>query len=112
MEEAARQIRQLGVRNVLVKGGHLPEGNAVDILYDGAAFTRYRSPRHLTRNTHGTGCTLASAIAAYLAQGEPLPAAVGRAKEFITAAIRLATPMGKGHGPVNHFLAARELPET
>jgi hydroxymethylpyrimidine kinase/phosphomethylpyrimidine kinase/thiamine-phosphate diphosphorylase len=109
MEEAARRIRQLGVRNVLVKGGHLSEVTAVDILYDGRAFTRYQSSRHLTRNTHGTGCTLASAIAAYLAQGEPLPAAVGRAKEFITAAIRLATPMGKGHGPVNHFLAAQQV---
>lgn len=108
MEEAARRIQRLGVRNVLIKGGHLAEGNAVDILYDGRAFTRYQSPRHLTRNTHGTGCTLASAIAALLARGEPLPEAVGKAKEFITAAIRLATPLGKGHGPVNHFLAARE----
>ncbi len=109
MEEAAQRIQQMGTRNVLIKGGHLSEGNAVDILYDGRAFTRYRSPRHLTRNTHGTGCTLASAIAAFLARGEPLPEAVARAKEFVTAAIRLATPLGKGHGPVNHFLAAQQM---
>jgi hydroxymethylpyrimidine kinase/phosphomethylpyrimidine kinase/thiamine-phosphate diphosphorylase len=109
MEEAARLIHELGVRNVLIKGGHLSEGNAVDILYDGHAFTRYPAPRILTRNTHGTGCTLASAIAAFLARGEPLPVAVGRAKEYVTAAIRLATSLGKGHGPVNHFLAAQEI---
>jgi len=108
MEEAARRIHLLGARNVLVKGGHLPEGTAVDILYDGRAFTRYPTPRILTKNTHGTGCTLASAIAAFLAQGEPLPTAVARAKEFITAAIKYAQPMGKGHGPVNHFLAAQK----
>ncbi len=109
MEEAAWQIRQMGVRNVLVKGGHLPEGTAVDILYDGSTFARYQSSRFLTRNTHGTGCTLASAIATFLARGEPLPAAVARAKEFITTAIRLATPLGSGHGPVNHFLAAQQM---
>ncbi|MBT0653757.1 bifunctional hydroxymethylpyrimidine kinase/phosphomethylpyrimidine kinase [Geomobilimonas luticola] len=108
MEEAARHIHRLGVRNVLIKGGHLPDGTAVDILFDGSAFTRYPTPRILTKNTHGTGCTLASAIATFLAQGEPLPAAVGRAKEFITAAIKLAQPLGKGHGPVNHFLAAQK----
>ena len=108
MEEAARRIHQLGVRNVLVKGGHLPDGTAVDILFDGSGFTRYPTPRILTKNTHGTGCTFASAIATFLAQGEPLPTAVARAKEFITAAIKLAQPLGKGHGPVNHFLAAQQ----
>ena len=79
MEEAARLIWRLGVRNVLIKGGHLPAGDAVDILFDGKAFSRFPAPRLLTKNTHGTGCTLASAIAAFLARGEPLPQAVGRA---------------------------------
>jgi hydroxymethylpyrimidine kinase/phosphomethylpyrimidine kinase/thiamine-phosphate diphosphorylase len=108
MREAARALCRMGVRNVLVKGGHLPEGMAVDILFDGSAFTSYKTPRLFTRNTHGTGCTLASAIAAFLAQGEPLHQAVASAKEFITSAINLAQPLGKGQGPVNHFLAARK----
>lgn len=108
MQEAARALCRMGARNVLVKGGHLPEGVAVDILFDGSGFTRFTVPRILTKNTHGTGCTFASAIAAFLAQGEPLPAAVARAKEFVTLAIKLAQPLGKGRGPVNHYLAARE----
>lgn len=108
MEEAARKLREIGAHNVLVKGGHLPAGDAVDILFDGSGFTRFSAPRFLTRNTHGTGCTFASAIATFLAQGEPLPTAIARAKEFVTAAIKLAHPLGKGHGPVNHVSAARE----
>lgn len=109
MEQAARALCSMGARNVLIKGGHLPEGIAVDILYDGSAFTRFPVPRILTKNTHGTGCTLASAIAAFLAQGEPLPVAIAKAKEFITTAIKLAQPLGKGHGPVNHYKAACAL---
>ncbi|HEY6874606.1 MAG TPA: bifunctional hydroxymethylpyrimidine kinase/phosphomethylpyrimidine kinase [Geobacteraceae bacterium] len=107
MEEAARALVAMGAGNVLVKGGHLPAGDATDILFDGSGFTRFTAPRILTRNTHGTGCTYASAIAARLAQGEPLPRAVARAKEFVTLAIRHARSLGKGHGPVNHFLAAQ-----
>jgi len=94
---------------VLIKGGHLPEGVAVDILFDGGAFSRYPVPRILTKNTHGTGCTLSSSISAFLAQGEPLHQAVARAKEFVTLAIKLAQPLGKGRGPVNHYQAARDL---
>lgn len=109
MEEAARRLHAMGVHNVLIKGGHLPDGEAVDLLFDGSAFVRFPVPRLLTKNTHGTGCSLASAVAAFLAQGIPLPAAVARSKEFITSAIRLARPLGRGHGPVNHYLAAREL---
>lgn len=109
MQEAARRLHQLGARNVLLKGGHLLAGDAVDILYDGAAFQRFAAPRILSKNTHGTGCTYASAIAAFLAQGEPLRVAVGRAKTFVTAAIKLGQPLGRGHGPVNHLLAAREI---
>ena len=109
MQEAARVLCRMGARNVLIKGGHLPEGTAVDILFDGSAFARFPVPRILTKNSHGTGCTLASAIAAFLAQGEPLHCAVARAKEYVTAAIKLAQPLGKGFGPVNHYLAAKEM---
>jgi hydroxymethylpyrimidine kinase/phosphomethylpyrimidine kinase/thiamine-phosphate diphosphorylase len=109
MQEAARLLCRMGARNVLIKGGHLPEGVSVDILFDGSGFTRFQVPRILTKNSHGTGCTLASAIATFLAQGEPLQKAVARAKEFVTQAIKLAQPMGRGRGPVNHFLAAGEI---
>lgn len=109
MQEAARALCRMGARNVLIKGGHLPEGVAVDILFDGSGFTRFPVPRILTKNSHGTGCTLSAAIAAFLAQGEPLPKAVSRAKDYVTWAIKLAQPMGKGRGPVNHYLAARDL---
>ena len=112
MELAARALHLMGARNVLIKGGHLSEGTATDILFDGTSFTRFTAPRILSRNTHGTGCTLASAIASFLAQGEPLPGAVLRAKLFITRAIKFARPMGKGHGAVNHFLAARDQAGT
>ena len=112
MARAARFLFDMGVRNVLLKGGHLAEGNAVDILFDGHDLLRLPAPRIMTKNTHGTGCTLASAIAAFLARGEPLPVAVRRAKEFVTTAIRLAQPLGKGHGPVNHFLAAKIQPDV
>jgi hydroxymethylpyrimidine kinase / phosphomethylpyrimidine kinase / thiamine-phosphate diphosphorylase len=112
MEAAAKALVGMGARNVLVKGGHLTSGDSVDILFDGGGFSRFSSPRILTRNSHGTGCTFASAVAALLAQGEPLPRAVAGAKTFITSAIRLAQPMGKGHGPVNHYLAARMQAEA
>ncbi|QWV92785.1 bifunctional hydroxymethylpyrimidine kinase/phosphomethylpyrimidine kinase [Geomonas oryzisoli] len=111
MELAARALHLMGARHVLVKGGHLTEGVVTDILFDGNSFTRFSAPRVLTRNTHGTGCTLASAIASNLAQGEPLPTAILRAKLFVTRAIKYSQPLGKGHGPVNHFLAAREQGE-
>ena len=111
MELAARALHLMGAKNVLAKGGHLSEGVVTDILFDGTGFTRFTAPRVLTRNTHGTGCTLASAIASFLAQGEPLPGAVLRAKLFVTRAIKFAQPMGKGHGPVNHYLAAKDQAE-
>jgi hydroxymethylpyrimidine kinase/phosphomethylpyrimidine kinase/thiamine-phosphate diphosphorylase len=107
-EEACRRLRALGARNVLLKGGHMSGPEATDLLFDGVTFRRFTTTRIDTPNTHGTGCSTASAIAAFLAGGEPLPVAVTRAKEFITTAIRLAVPLGKGHGPVNHFLAAKE----
>ncbi len=102
MERAARILQQMGARNVLIKGGHLP-GDAVDLLLTGKDLHRFASERIETRNTHGTGCTFSAAIAAFAAQGEPLLTAVGRAKDFITEAIRTAVPLGAGHGPVNHW---------
>lgn len=108
MEQAARQLHSMGAANVLLKGGHMSGGDAVDMLFDGQTVHRFSSERFFTSATHGTGCSFASAIAAYLAQGEPLKEAARLAKNFITTAIRLARPMGKGHGPINHYLAAKE----
>ncbi len=108
MERAARRLKEMGARHVLLKGGHLA-GEAVDLLLHGQTLHRLPAPRIASRNTHGTGCTYAAAIAALLSQGRPLPEAVSRAKEFVTAAIASARPMGAGHGPVNHFIAARRL---
>jgi hydroxymethylpyrimidine/phosphomethylpyrimidine kinase len=102
---AAAAIHQMGVRYVVVKGGHLPASeDAVDVLYDGQNYTELRAPRAATPNTHGTGCTFASAIAAELAKGEEIGRAVQVAKDYVTAAIRAADALhvGHGHGPLNH----------
>ncbi len=88
---------------VLIKGGHGDGDELVDLLWDGARFHRFAGPRLATSSTHGTGCTLSSAIAARLALGEELPAAVGGAIAYLRAAIAAAFPLGGGHGPVNHF---------
>ena len=103
VRRAAKEIVGLGARAVVVKGGHREAAEAVDVLYDGTTFRDYSAPRIDTTSTHGTGCTFASAIAAYLARGEPLAEAVGRAKEYLTEALRRAYPIGGGHGPVHHF---------
>jgi hydroxymethylpyrimidine kinase / phosphomethylpyrimidine kinase / thiamine-phosphate diphosphorylase len=110
MEQAARDLYALGAANVLVKGGHLTGGHSSDVLFDGSECHVFTAERIFTSNTHGTGCSYASAVAAFLAQGEPLKNAVEKAKQFITAAIRLARPLGKGHSPINHYLAALEKP--
>lgn len=103
MRRAAKTLAQeTGARNVLVKGGHL-DGPATDVLYDGADFTEFTAPRIHTTSNHGTGCTLASSIAANLALGASLPDAVAKSKEYVTNAIRSAVPIGGGHGPLNHF---------
>jgi hydroxymethylpyrimidine/phosphomethylpyrimidine kinase len=103
--EAARRIHKLGTASVVMKGGHLPGNEVIDLLFDGRTFTEFRGPRIETRNTHGTGCTFASAIAAYLALGQTLPEAVRLAKEYVAGAIRHGLPIGNGHGPLNHFWA-------
>ncbi|MEA4965275.1 MAG: bifunctional hydroxymethylpyrimidine kinase/phosphomethylpyrimidine kinase [Oscillospiraceae bacterium] len=102
MKAAAKKIYGMGAENVLIKGGHL-NGDAVDILFDGEINESFIGERIRTKNTHGTGCTLSSAIAANLANGMELPEAVKAAKEYVTMAIRYALRIGKGHGPTNHF---------
>jgi hydroxymethylpyrimidine/phosphomethylpyrimidine kinase len=102
MEEAARQISTLGPGNVVVKGGHLA-GEAIDVLYDGTRFEYIRGTRIDTKNTHGTGCTFSSAIAAFIARGCDVPAAVRQAKEYISGAIENSLEMGHGSGPTHHF---------
>jgi hydroxymethylpyrimidine/phosphomethylpyrimidine kinase len=100
---AAREIQSCGARNVVVKGGHREGPAAVDVLFDGRNFNEFASPRIETTSTHGTGCTFASAIAAFLARQETVAEAVQHAKEYLTEALRRAEPIGHGHGPVNHF---------
>jgi hydroxymethylpyrimidine/phosphomethylpyrimidine kinase len=103
MEEAARRIHALGPRNVLVKGGHL-KGDAVDVLWNGRAFTAFSAPRIDSANTHGTGCTFSAAIAAGLSLGRPLPEAVREAKAYVTKAIREGFKAGRGVGQLRHFV--------
>lgn len=101
---AAQSILGQGPAAVLVKGGHLEgEADAVDLLLGPDGELLVRSPRFDTPNTHGTGCTYASAIAANLARGFELRESVTRAKAYLTEAIRTALPLGRGHGPTNHF---------
>ena len=102
MEKAAVDIKQMGARSVVVKGGHL-EGDAVDVFYDGERFHYLKNERIPTRHTHGTGCTFSSAIAAFLAKGFAVEEAVARAKEYITGAIAASFPLGSGVGPTHHF---------
>jgi hydroxymethylpyrimidine/phosphomethylpyrimidine kinase len=104
MSAQAQRLRDLGAKAVLVKGGHL-DGEAIDVLLDDLGEARLEAPRHVTENTHGTGCTLSSAIAAGLAKGETLDKAVKDAKVYVTAAIIAADEIkvGEGRGPVHHF---------
>jgi hydroxymethylpyrimidine/phosphomethylpyrimidine kinase len=103
IRRAAREIVALGPKAVVMKGGHAAGDVVVDILFDGASFREYAAPRIDTTSTHGTGCTFASAIAAGLALGLNIEEAVAQAKEYVTAALRNAKPIGGGHGPVHHF---------
>jgi hydroxymethylpyrimidine/phosphomethylpyrimidine kinase len=102
MKKAAQDILALGAHKVVVKGGHL-EGVATDVIYDGEAFEELSSRRFDTPNTHGTGCTFSSAIAANLALGNNFSQAVRNAKTYITGAIQYALDIGHGHGPTHHF---------
>jgi hydroxymethylpyrimidine/phosphomethylpyrimidine kinase len=107
MHDQAERIRALGAKAVLIKGGHAEHPEAVDLLVDASGVRRLVAKRYATMNTHGTGCTLSSAIAAFLARGMALDAAVTLAKNYITEAIANADQLsvGHGHGPVHHFHA-------
>ncbi len=102
MEQAARAMRALGPGVVLVKGGHLPGDEAVDLLWDGTRAAWLHAPRLATPHTHGTGCTLSAAIAANLAEGMEVEPAVRAAKAYLTGAIAGGFPLGKGIGPTDH----------
>ncbi|MGI5922145.1 MAG: bifunctional hydroxymethylpyrimidine kinase/phosphomethylpyrimidine kinase [Syntrophomonadaceae bacterium] len=102
MEKAAIKITAFGAKNVVVKGGCLT-ADAVDVMYDGKNFNYLKTSRVNTRNTHGTGCTFSSAIAAYLAKGFSISDAVREAKEYIQEAIENSLKLGHGVGPTNHF---------
>ena len=105
--EAAKLLHALGPRFVLVKGGHLGEDTdvCVDLLYDGHTFTELPGPRFATPNTHGSGDSMASAIASGLARGMAVPDAVAFGKRYVVEAVRHAYPLGAGHGPVSPLWA-------
>ncbi len=103
MRQAAERIVGMGAQAALLKGGHLPNGEATDVLYCGGDWFEFPSPRIDTVHTHGTGCTYSAAITAELAKGIPLASAVARAKTYIWEAIRSNPGLGAGAGPVNHF---------
>lgn len=107
MREAAAAVLAYGPRWVVIKGGHL-RGDAVDLLTDGDEEHWLRAPRHPNRHTHGTGCTLASAVAAGLARGRTVPEAVVAAKEYVTGALAAGFALGRGIGPVDHGWRFRE----
>ncbi len=107
MELAAEQLLSLGAAAVLLKGGHLPGDDVRDVLATTRGIEVFSNPRLESQQTHGTGCTLASALAACLSQGKPLEDAVAAAREFVHEAIKLAPGFGKGHGPLNHLHRAK-----
>ena len=121
--QLAKQLHILGPKYILLKGGHLPltadmkkaedtrdASTVVDILYDGESVTLVQTDFLLSENTHGTGCSLASAISANLANGMEVVRAVKEAVRYVEAGIKTAVDMGKGHGPINHFHSVYFLP--
>ncbi len=113
MREQAAALLALGCEAVLLKGGHLPAGDAVDLLLSAAGETSLVAPRIATKNTHGTGCTLSSAIAAQIGLGRPLETAVRHAKAYVTHAITAADRLsvGHGHGPLHYFFDLAAWPD-
>ena len=104
MREAAQLLQKRGAAFVLLKGGHLQgEDMLTDVLFDGNKFFYYRAKRINTKNTHGTGCTYASALAAFLALGYPVPQAVWKARFYLQGILPRDPALGKGHGPMDHF---------
>ncbi len=105
MREAARQLFAMGPAFVLLKGGHFRHDvELTDLLYDGKTFYYYRAPRIETKNTHGTGCTFASAIASNLAGGRAVPSAVWAARKYLQKIVAFGLELGHGNGPMDHFL--------
>jgi hydroxymethylpyrimidine/phosphomethylpyrimidine kinase len=106
-ERLREKMAHAGERWVYLKGGHLPGGDAIDLLHDGDRMIELSAPRVDTKNTHGTGCTLSAALAALLPQSPDVPAAARRAKDYLSRAIASADRLevGRGHGPVHHFHA-------
>jgi hydroxymethylpyrimidine/phosphomethylpyrimidine kinase len=102
MRAAARALLAMGAPAALLKGGHLPSSTVIDLLATSTKTEAFGAPRIETRHTHGTGCTIASALAAGLAQGMDLRAALVRARRFVRAAIIAAPGFGHGHGPLDH----------
>ena len=102
MEKATKGMYKLGCKNVLLKGGHM-QGDAIDVFYDGREIIHFYSERINTKNTHGTGCTLSSAIAANLALGCSMKDSIKKSKEYVTTAIMHSLDIGHGVGPTNHF---------
>ena len=102
-EAAARKLIAMGAGAALIKGGHATKSTIDDVMVWKGGVEVYAFPRIKTKHTHGTGCTLSTAIACGLAEGEILPLAVGRAREYVQKAIETAPGLGKGHGPLNHF---------
>ncbi|MGQ9693357.1 MAG: bifunctional hydroxymethylpyrimidine kinase/phosphomethylpyrimidine kinase [Thermodesulfobacteriota bacterium] len=108
MKKAARIIKEMGAKSVLIKGGHL-DGLPIDIFFDGQKFYEFSAARVSTPHTHGTGCTLAASIAVELAKGASVREAITKAKALISTAIKFSLPLGKGQGPVNPYpFVARE----
>jgi hydroxymethylpyrimidine/phosphomethylpyrimidine kinase len=107
MQDHARALLALGPKSVLLKGGHLQGGECPDLLATPDGLHWLTGPRHATRKTHGTGCTLSSALATLLGHGLPLPDAAGQAKTYVARAIAQADALdvGQGHGPIHHFHA-------
>ncbi|GKU80765.1 bifunctional hydroxymethylpyrimidine kinase/phosphomethylpyrimidine kinase [Niallia sp. NCCP-28] len=100
---AAEALFELGAKNVIIKGGHATDDNLADLLFDGKDFVELYSKRISTKNTHGTGCTFAAAVAACLAKGQTMEDAFQIAKEFVYCAIQKDLHIGSGHGPTNHW---------
>jgi hydroxymethylpyrimidine/phosphomethylpyrimidine kinase len=107
MERAGRSLLERGAQAALIKGGHLAGEHIVDVLVTRAGTRRFEHAKLDTRSTHGTGCTLSSAVTAGLALGRPLEVAVEDALDYVRRAIAAAPGLGSGHGPLNHFVDAR-----
>jgi hydroxymethylpyrimidine/phosphomethylpyrimidine kinase len=101
--EAARRIGAMGVTAVVIKGGHSPTDDIVDLLFEHGEFIEFRHARVAGRHTHGTGCTFSAAITSHLALGRTLRDAIPLAQDYVAEAIRRGPELGKGHGPMNHF---------